>query len=362
MSKKAFEPPNYLFSAYFSNLPERSYCISVSKQNVTSKNEGRDYEDFNGIVAESLISWVNCCVENPEKMLSEIAENFGFRKDLVQALLAKNLSEYVDFDTELGLLLPAVRVDGLEVQISPVYFLIKKHLIVSIHGRNVTRFVQFFKYAETFVKKIPKNTPAEDRLTLILIRLLDKNNEKNFENLRYIEEEGDKINALLIDPNSPRSKIGTEMYKMKHALISYLGALWGSLDVVNSLRYGDSELITDNPHILKNFSLLAKEITTQISISEHMSEVLASGLEVLQSIYNNQLQILNNRLSLLVTWLSILGTAIVIPNTLGTIFGIPAISDMMDANTIILVLVVSTIVSAIAAYLVVKKFLPRQMD
>ncbi|MCX6657387.1 MAG: magnesium transporter CorA, partial [Euryarchaeota archaeon] len=59
----------------------------------------------------------------------------------------------------------------------------------------------------------------------------------------------------------------------------------------------------------------------QISLSEHMSEVLASGLEVLQAIYNNQLQILNNRMALTITWLTILGTAVLVPNTLATIFG-----------------------------------------
>jgi magnesium transporter len=52
-----------------------------------------------------------------------------------------------------------------------------------------------------------------------------------------------------------------------------------------------------------------------------MSDVLASGLEVLQSIYNNQLQTLNNRMTLAVAWLTILGTALLVPNTIATFFG-----------------------------------------
>ena len=52
-----------------------------------------------------------------------------------------------------------------------------------------------------------------------------------------------------------------------------------------------------------------------------MSEVIASGLEVMQTIYNNQLQTLNNRLALVITYLTIVGTAILVPNTLATMFG-----------------------------------------
>ncbi|MCX6802256.1 MAG: magnesium transporter CorA [Candidatus Diapherotrites archaeon] len=362
MPKKRTADLNDFASYGPEETPERNYCIHVSRDHRVSKTEGKDYEDFNGLVAESSICWVNCCVEDPKKMLPEIAQNFGFKTETVQGLLAKKVSEYIDFDTELGLLLPAVKVRGLDVRISPIFVLIKKHLILSVHGKSVTRWVQFFKYAETFIKKIPKDTSQEDRLSKILIRLIDKNNEKNFENLRLIEEEGDRINALLIDPYSPRKTVGQEIYAMKHALISYLGSLWGSLDVVNSLRYGDSDLITDDPKILKGFSVLSHELTNNISISEHMSEVLASGLEVLQSIYNNQLQILNNRLSWLVTWLSILGTAVLVPNTLATIFGIPAISEHFDWRTITIILIVSTVVSAILAYWFVKRLMPKKLD
>ncbi len=49
--------------------------------------------------------------------------------------------------------------------------------------------------------------------------------------------------------------------------------------------------------------------------------MLASGLEVLQSIYNNQLQILNNKLALLGAYLAIIGTALLVPNTIATVAG-----------------------------------------
>ncbi len=73
--------------------------------------------------------------------------------------------------------------------------------------------------------------------------------------------------------------------------------------------------------LLDRMGFLAEDVSHQIGLAEHMSDVLASGLEVLQSIYNNQLQAMNNRMAYLMTYLTVLGTAVLVPNTLATIFG-----------------------------------------
>jgi magnesium transporter len=93
------------------------------------------------------------------------------------------------------------------------------------------------------------------------------------------------------------------------------------VDVLHTVRYGDAELITNDPELLGKMSVLVEDVNRQIGLAEHMSEVLASGLEVLQSIYNNQLQALNNRLATLMTYLTIIGTAVLIPNTIATMLG-----------------------------------------
>ena len=93
------------------------------------------------------------------------------------------------------------------------------------------------------------------------------------------------------------------------------------MDVLHSLRFGYVELISEDAKMLSQIQLLVEDVNRQIGLSEHMSEVLASGLEVLQTLYNNQLQVLNNRMALTMTWLTILGTAVLVPNTLATIFG-----------------------------------------
>ena len=108
---------------------------------------------------------------------------------------------------------------------------------------------------------------------------------------------------------------------MKHALITYMDALWETVDVLHTMRYGDAELLTNDEKMLNMISLMTDEVKGQIGLAEHMSEVLASGLEVMQSIYNNQLQILNNRFSWVITYLTIIGTAVLVPNTIATMLG-----------------------------------------
>jgi len=194
---------------------------------------------------------------------------------------------------------------------------------------------------------------------VLLTRIIDENNEKNFNGLRMIEEEGDELGKYMVQPKAPRAAIGEDIYKMKHALITYLNTLWATWDVINSLRYGDAELITDNQKLLQRIGILGDDINRQIALSEHMSEVLASGLEVLQTIYNNQLQMLNNRLAFLATWLAVLGTAVLVPNTLATVFGMQGFT-IFDWKVEIVLLLISTVLSAVLMYYFIKnkKWIP----
>ncbi len=154
-----------------------------------------------------------------------------------------------------------------------------------------------------------------------------------------------------MDPETPRNLLGPKIYTMKHSLMVYLDGLWQSVDVIHTLRFGDAELITDDAALLDKIDGLANAVNNQIGLAEHMSEVLASGLEVLQSIYNNQLQILNNRLALVVAYLTIIGTAFLVPNTIATIMGNAAFElGPQDVGWYIALMIGSTIIATLGAY------------
>jgi magnesium transporter len=261
-------------------------------------------------------------------------------------------------------MIPAVRVEKFEVKVKPLIILIRKNLIVTIHPKEINRLKKIYRYADIFMKKIRHDLPWNDKLTVILTRIIDENNEKNFSGLRMIEEEGDELGKYMVDIHAPRDQIGKDIYHMKHALITYLNTLWASWEVINSLRYGDAEIISDNTKLLQRIGILNDDINRQIALSEHMSEVLASGLEVLQTIYNNQLQVLNNRLAFVATWLAILATAVMVPNTIATVFGIASIGENMDPLWAYFWILSSTIIATITVYFVLrqKKWLPPKIE
>lgn len=336
------------------NLP-KAVCVSLPHEGKPIRILGDSPSDFISTLHNSVIAWVNFPVCDLEKDGSAIATMLGFSASLVPEVLKGYHASFEDRETEMGIMVPAVKITGLNFESFPLLILVRKDLIVTIHSEEIVRLVQFARYADTFIRKLPASMSLQDKLIMLLVRILDENNSRNFEYLREIEEQGDHLSRMLLDNTKARLEIGKEIYDLKHTLITYLNTLWRTLDVLHSLRYGDAALISDSPKMLAQVGLLVEDVNRQISLSEHMSEVLASGLEVLQALYNNQLQVLNNRMALTMTWLTILGTAVLVPNTLATIFGSLIGLDTQTLTWYLVILVVTTIEATYLAYWWVKK-------
>ena len=336
-----------------SNSISPTFCVAMLKNGSTVKIEGK-VDEFLPTLKDADFAWINTQVNDLKKDGSKVASMLGFNPSIISELESQRFSGYDDHTTELGLLLPAVKVTELEVEINKLIILMKNNIVVTIHGEHVTRLAKFSRYAVTFFKKVPKNLDDIDKISLVLIRILDENNERNFDGIRAIQEQGEEISKYLVETQKFRQELGRDIYKMKHALITYMEALWASLDVVHYLRYGDAEMITDDTIILQKVGMLSGDLTRQISISEQMSNVLASGLEVMQSIYNNQLTQLNNRFSLLAVWMALVGTAFLVPNTIATVFGTP-IADHLGWKTQLWIIILSTSASVFFVYWLMKR-------
>ena len=340
-----------------------AYYVSLGADGVPKKMESDNITEIVNLLKEDALEWMDFSVENINEDSYSIASSLKFSPQIIASVMSGHFSAYEDLETELGLKLPAVRVNKFDIKVYPLIILIRKNLVVTIHPRNVVRLHKIYRYADIFMKKIRHDILWNDKLTILVTRIIDENNEINFSGLRIIEEEGDELGKYMTDVKAPRDKIGNDIYNMKHALITYLNTLWASWDVINSLRYGDAEIVTDSPKLLQRIGILGDDINRQIALSEHMSEVLASGLEVLQTIYNNQLQVLNNRLAFVATWLAILATAVMVPNTIATVFGIASIGEYMEPFWAYFWIILSTILATIAMYLILqkKKFLPPKL-
>jgi magnesium transporter len=345
-------------------VENKAFCVIIGP-NGPQRMESSSCRDFLDLVRGASLAWIDYVVEDVERDLLETATRLGFSELLIRNLQKNPRTGYEDFDTELGLMIPAIFMQGFDVRLEPLYILIRGNSIVTLHTREVKRFFRMRRYAETLMRKIPVKLPLVDKITHLLIRIIDENNSRNFDYLVEIEEHGDQLSHELADPKTPRSIIGPKIYDMKHALIVYLGGLWGTVDTLSSLRYGDAELLTDDEKILDRINALIGEVQAQIGLAEHLSEVLASGLEVLQSIYNNQLQVLNNRLAMLVAYLTIIGTALLVPNTIATVASNSMFSFTGEHIPLYLgTILVSTILATIASYWAVKKagWLPTRVE
>jgi magnesium transporter len=334
----------------------RAVCVALPHRGKPVRVYGNTPTEFFSTLQTSSLAWINFAVDSVEVEGTEIAVKLGFGSSLVTTLLKGYHSAFEDRETEIGIMVPAVKISELDVKSYPLIILVRRDLIVTIHSREIERLVLFSRYADAFLRKLPESMILQDRLTMMLVRILDENNSHNFEHLREIEEQADRMSELLLNPKSPRMEVGRKIYELKHALITYLNALWRTMDVLHSLRYGEAELVSDNPKVLAQIGLLVEDVNRQISLSEHMSEVLASGLEVLQALYNNQLQILNNRMALTMTWLTVLGTAVLVPNTLATVFGSVVGLDRNMMGWYVAVLVLSTVNATYLAYWWVRRW------
>ncbi len=317
-------------------MHRRWFCTGLETSGKTFRHEAESPANFMEILSRSMLAWVDYITDDPMKDLPVVAAQMGFSEAFISNLSCCEQLNYQDFDSEMWLSFPSIQIRGNDVKAYPLIVLIRKNLVFTMHVRLVDkRFLRLRRYSETIVRKIPTDIKSEDRLTILLSRILEANNDSNFRHLRAIEEFGDELNKDLMDKDVDKSLLGPKIYEMKHALIIYLNALWESVDVLQAIRYGDAELLTDDPKLENSFAVMVEQVKSQIGLSEHMSEVLASGIEATQAIYNNQLTIannqltisnnrltvLNNRFAKLVAYLTLIGTVLLIPNTLATMLG-----------------------------------------
>lgn len=324
-----------------------SFCVALREDGQVDKITDRPLEEYIRFTNNASVAWIDYSTKDLVKEIEKVSASMGFTQIPVHKLLSGFYSSYEDADVELGIMLPAVTLNNFDITVRPLVILIRGNFIMTVHNEDIVRLLKFARYAQPFLKKL-KEGKTNDKITLILERIIDENNDRNFEYLREIEKRGDDISRMLIEENMSKKQLAHDIYGMKHVLISYLNVLWATKDVVDSLRYGDADLITDDEKLLGRIGILSDNIDRHIELSEQMSNVLASGLEVMQSIYNNQLQNINNRFALVTAYLTVLGTAALVPNTLATIASSLGIGP--DSYSWYLpLLIISTIVATAAS-------------
>ena len=221
------------------------------------------FEEYITAIREASIAWIDFTTKEDDKEIEAIAQAASFTRIPIPKLTTGFYSAYEDYDTELGIMLPSATVRVEKMTVHPLFVLIRDNFILTVHCDEINRLLRFSRYAPQFFKKIAEEPPV-DKITLVLERIIDENNDRNFEYLREIEMHGDAISKSLIEEKLAKKRIAHDIYNMKHVLIDYLNVLWATKDVIDSLRYGDADLITNNEKLLGRIGILSDNIDRHI--------------------------------------------------------------------------------------------------
>ncbi len=308
-------------------------------------------EEISSVSSSCTVSWTECIVDDIPGGAKEVTKTLGISMD-PSILLGSYLSGYEDRGEILGLMFPVIMFAGSRVRPTPMLIYMSKDHIVTVQDEHAGKILKLSDYASTFFRKLPTQ-PEEwvDRQTMLLIRIIDELSEHNFTVLRMIVESAEQIEIDLAGLRQIPRDLSVEMSNIKTSVMRFLNAIWATHTTVHSLRYGDPDMVSDNDAILAKFDVILAGLERQIEMSEHVLAVLTAGMNVLQTE-------VSNKLGSFLLWLTVIGTAILVPNTLATLYGaFPAPEDASLPR--LLALVVSTVGATYGTYWFVHKWWQR---
>ena len=148
-----------------SALEDKAFCALMLPGGIQRLESGKVTE-FCHPMKIAHLGWIDYLVDDMDRDLLPAATALGFSEILVKNLQKSAKSGYEDLGTEMGLMVPAIFMEGFEVRLEPLYILISEKVIVTIHTREVKRFLRLRRYAEPLLRKIPADLPPKDKMTL----------------------------------------------------------------------------------------------------------------------------------------------------------------------------------------------------
>ena len=319
----------------------------IAEQGVPYKKESIQLEEAAQTLSIGNLTWIECVVDDIAAETPKILEKLGIQMDS-SVLLSGYVSAYEDVGDTLGIMLPFIVTGDSRTQTSPVLIFMKKDLIVTIHDDYGGKITKLYNYSTSLMRKLPKEPEQwAARQTILLFRLIDEVSETNFSGLRTIVEQAEQIEIDLAGPRQVERDVGFEISNMKRSLLTFLNAVWATHDTVSSIKYGDPDMVTDDDDILEKFEVILGRLDRQIQMAENVMEIIATGITVIQTETSN-------KLTKLIVWLTVAATAVLVPNTIATIFGIPGLE--FSWSWIVPILLISTIISAVVTYRWTKQF------
>jgi len=313
----------------------------IAEQGIPYKKDSIQLEEAAQTLSIGNLTWIECVVDDIVDETPDILKKLDIKMD-PKLLLSGYVTAYEDAGDTLGIMLPFIVTGDSRTQTSPVLIFMKKDLIVTIHDDYGGKITKLYNYSTSLMRQLPKEPEQwADRQTILLFRLMDEVSETNFSTLRTIVEQAEQLEIDLAGSRQTDRDVTVELSNMKRSLLTFLNAVWATHDTVRNVKFGDPDMITDDDDVLEKFEVILGRLDRQIQMAENVMEIIATGATIIQTETSNQL-------TKLIVWLTVAATAVLVPNTIATIFGIP---DLQISWTwIIPILVVSTLISIIVTY------------
>jgi len=313
----------------------------IEEQGVPFKRESIALDEAAQTISVGNLTWIECVVDDIVTETPKILEKLGIQMD-PKVLLSGYVSAYEDAGDTLGIMLPFIVTGDSRTQTSPVLIFMKKDLIVTIHDDYGGKITKLYNYSNSLMRKLPKEPQQwADRQTILLFRLMDEVSETNFSSLRTIVEQAEQLEIDLAGSRQTERDIGFEISNMKRSLLTFLNAVWATHDTVRNVKFGDPDMLTDDDDILEKFEVILGRLDRQIQMAENVMEIISTGVTVIQTETSNQL-------TKLIVWLTVAATAVLVPNTIATVLGIPDLH--ISLAWVIPILIISTVISVIVTY------------
>ena len=313
----------------------------IEEQGVPYKKENIKLEEAAQTLSIGNLTWIECVVDDIVDETPKILEKLNIKMD-PKILLSGYVTAYEDVGDTLGIMLPFIVTGDSRTQTSPILIFMKKDLIVTIHDDYGGKITKLYNYSTSLMRKLPKEPDQwADRQTILLFRLMDEVSETNFSSLRTIVEQAEQLEIDLAGSRQSDRDVGYELSNMKRSLLTFLNAVWATHDTVRNVKFGDPDMLTDDDDILEKFEVILGRLDRQIQMAENVMEVISTGVTIIQTETSN-------KLTKLIVWLTVAATAVLVPNTIATIFGIPDLQ--ISWIWVIPILVISTFISAFITY------------
>jgi len=167
---------------------KRWFCVGMYPSGKTFKQDAESPMPFLETINRSVVAWIDYISDDPARDIPIVAAQMGFGEAFIAALSGDAQLNYQDFDDEMWMRLPSIQIRGTDVKAYPLVVLIRKNFVFTIHVSLVDkRFIRLRRYSDTILKKIPIDGLPEDKLTILVSRIIDANNDSNARHLRVIE-------------------------------------------------------------------------------------------------------------------------------------------------------------------------------